>query len=273
MHAQTLLALLPAVAMAQYGYGTGDATDDSSSSMSMDMSMSMSMTITASGAAASSSSSSSSSASGTVHVVKVGESGLTFSPNDVKAALGDTVEFHFYPKAHSVAQSSFDKPCEPLSNGTATGFFSGPVPVSSGEGADVFSVKVEDASPKWFYCATAQHCQGGMVGVINAPSSGGMTVDAYKEAAAKAAKNVAPASTGGGSLGPAATGSPSGSGGSGASATASGTSAASGTAASGSAAASRTSSPSAGVEARGDVRWGLLSFGMAVAGVVGGLLI
>ncbi|KAI8303381.1 hypothetical protein K4K61_007072 [Colletotrichum sp. SAR11_59] len=257
MHAQTLLALLPAVAMAQYGYGSGDATDDSSSS-SMSMDMSMSMTTSASAAAASSSSS----ASGTVHVVKVGESGLTFSPNDVKAAVGDTVEFHFYPKAHSVAQSSFDKPCEPLSNGTATGFFSGPVPVSSGEGADVFSVKVEDASPKWFYCATAQHCQGGMVGVINAPSSGGKTVDAYKEAAAKAAKNVAPASTGGGSLGPAATGSPSSSGGSGASASASG-----------SASASRTSSPSAGVEARGDVRWGLLSFGMAVAGVVGGLLI
>ncbi|KAI8280733.1 hypothetical protein K4K59_008477 [Colletotrichum sp. SAR11_240] len=268
MHAQTLLALLPAVAMAQYGYGSDDATDDSSSS-SMSMDMSMSMTTTASAAAASSSFS----ASGTVHVVKVGESGLTFSPNDVKAAVGDTVEFHFYPKAHSVAQSSFDKPCEPLSNGTATGFFSGPVPVSSGEGADVFSVKVEDASPKWFYCATAQHCQGGMVGVINAPSSGGKTVDAYKEAAAKAAKNVAPASTGGGSLGPAATGSPSSSGGSGASASASGTSAASGTAASGSASASRTSSPSAGVEARGDVRWGLLSFGMAVAGVVGGLLI
>ncbi|EQB56238.1 hypothetical protein CGLO_03775 [Colletotrichum gloeosporioides Cg-14] len=255
MHAQTLLALLPAVAMAQYGYGSDDAADSSS------------MTTTASAAAASSSSS----ASGTVHVVKVGDGGLTFSPNDVKAAVGDTVEFHFYPKAHSVAQSSFDKPCEPLSNGTATGFFSGPVPVSSGEGADVFSVKVEDASPKWFYCATAQHCQGGMVGVINAPSSGGRTVDAYKEAAAKAEKNVAPASTGGGTLGPAATGSPSSSGGSGTSA--SGTSAASGTAASGSASASRTSSPSAGIEARGDIRWGLLSFGMAVAGVVGGLLI
>ncbi|KAF3802579.1 putative GPI-anchored cupredoxin [Colletotrichum gloeosporioides] len=255
MHAQTLLALLPAVAMAQYGYGSDDAADSSS------------MTTTASAAAASSSSS----ASGTVHVVKVGDGGLTFSPNDVKAAVGDTVEFHFYPKAHSVAQSSFDKPCEPLSNGTATGFFSGPVPVSSGEGADVFSVKVEDASPKWFYCATAQHCQGGMVGVINAPSSGGRTVDAYKEAAAKAEKNVAPASTGGGTLGPAATGSPSSSGGSGTSA--SGTSAVSGTAASGSASASRTSSPSAGIEARGDVRLGLLSFGMAVAGVVGGLLI
>ncbi|KAH0425157.1 hypothetical protein CcaCcLH18_11176 [Colletotrichum camelliae] len=265
MHAQTLLALLPAVAMAQYGYGSDDATD-SSSSMSMDMSMSM--TTTASAAAASSSSS----ASGTVHVVKVGESGLTFSPNDIKAAVGDTVEFHFYPKAHSVAQSSFDKPCEPLSNGTATGFFSGPVPVSSGEGADVFTLKVDDASPKWFYCATAQHCQGGMVGVINAPSSGGKTVDAYKDAAAKAAKNVAPASTGGGTLGPAATGSPAASS-SGAGASASGTTAASGTAASGSASASRTSSPSAGVEARGDVRWGLLSFGMAVAGVVGGLLI
>ncbi|KAF6810640.1 extracellular serine-rich protein [Colletotrichum sojae] len=232
MHAQTLLALLPAAVMAQYGYGNEAA------------------------AATTSASGSSSSSIAGVHVVKVGDGGLTFSPNDIKAAVGDVVEFHFYPRAHSVAQSSFDKPCEPLSNGTTTGFFSGPVAVSSGVGAEVFTVEVKDENPKWFYCATAQHCQGGMVGVINAPASGARTVEQYAKAAAAAAQNVAPSSTGGGSLGAAATAPPSSASGSGSAPS-----------------ASSSTAPSAGIEARGDVRWGLLSLGMAVAGVFGGLLI
>lgn len=258
MHAQTLLALLPAVAMAQYGYDS-DASDGGDSSSAA---AAATTTTTAAAAAASSSSSASN-----VHVVKVGDGGLTFSPSDIKASVGDVVEFHFFPKAHSVAQSSFDKPCEPLTNGTAVGFFSGPVPVSSGESADVFTLEVKDANPRWFYCATGTHCQSGMVGVINAPSGGQKTLEKYAAAAAKAPKNVAPASTGGGSLGPAATGTPSstsGSGGDGPAASASGSAAAS---------ASSTSRPNAGVETRGSVRWGLLSFGVAVAGVLGGLLI
>ncbi|KAF6828254.1 extracellular serine-rich protein [Colletotrichum plurivorum] len=237
MHAQTLLALLPAAVMAQYGYGNEAAAATTS--------------------AASSSASSGASIAG-VHVVKVGDGGLTFSPNDIKAAVGDVVEFHFYPRAHSVAQSSFDKPCEPLSNGTTTGFFSGPVAVSSGVGAEVFTIEVKDENPKWFYCATAQHCQGGMVGVINAPASGARTIEQYAKAAAAAAQNVAPSSTGGGTLGAAATAPPS---------------SASGSASGSAPSASSSTAPSAGIESRGDVRWGLLSLGVAVAGVFGGLLI
>ncbi|GKT44364.1 putative GPI-anchored cupredoxin [Colletotrichum spaethianum] len=193
-------------------------------------------------------------ATAAVHVVKVGDGGLKFEPNSVKAAVGDKVEFHFYPKAHSVAQSAFDTPCQPLTNGTTTGFFSGPVAVASGVGAEAYTIDITDTSPKWFYCATGMHCQGGMVGVINAPATGQRTVEAYAKAAAAAKANVAPASTGGGSLGPAtSTGSPSSS--------------------SGAPSASSSSQPSAGIEARGDVRWGLLGLGMAAAGFVGGLLI
>ncbi|EXF77868.1 hypothetical protein CFIO01_04122 [Colletotrichum fioriniae PJ7] len=232
MHTSTLLAsLLPAAgALAQYGYGAQESS-----------------TNTASAAA-----SSSSSIAG-VHVVKVGDGGLTFEPNSVTAAVGDVVEFHFYPRAHSVAQSAFDSPCQPLTNGSTTGFFSGPVQVASGVGSEVFTVEVKDTNPKWFYCATGQHCQGGMVGVINAPASGQRTIEQYARAAAAAQSNVAPSATGGGTLGSAATGSPS--------------------SASSSPSASSSSQPSAGIEARGDVRWGLLSLGMAAAGVVGGLLI
>ncbi|OHF02961.1 hypothetical protein CORC01_01719 [Colletotrichum orchidophilum] len=233
MHTSSILAtLLPAAGvLAQYGYGAESSSTDT---------------------AATASSSSSSSIAG-VHVVKVGDGGLTFEPNSITAAVGEVVEFHFYPRAHSVAQSAFDSPCQPLANGSTTGFFSGPVPVSSGVGAEVFTLEVKDTNPKWFYCATGQHCQGGMVGVINAPANGQRTIEKYAQAAAVAKSNVAPSKTGGGTLGSAATGSPS--------------------SASSTPSASSSSQPSAGIEARGDVRWGLLSLGMAAAGVVGGLLI
>lgn len=188
------------------------------------------------------------------HVVKVGDGGLKFSPESTTAAVGDTVEFHFYPMAHSVAQSSFAKPCEPLNS---TSFFSGPVAVSSGVSDTVFTVTVENETPIWFYCATGDHCQSGMVGAINAATSGDKTVEKFAAAAAKASDNVAPSSTGGGTLGDAST------------ATASGSSSAT------SAASSSTASAgsNAGLEARGEIRWGLMSAGLAMAGFVAGFMI
>ncbi|KAK7431781.1 hypothetical protein QQZ08_001721 [Neonectria magnoliae] len=182
-----------------------------------------------------------------VHVVKVGDGGLTFDPEELKASVGDVVEFHFYPQAHSVAQSSFDAPCEPLNT---TSFFSGPVAVSSGVSDTVFSVTIENDLPIWYYCATAKHCQGGMVGVINAPSNASRTLKKYAEAAAEADNNVTPSSTGGGTLGSAVT--------------ATGTSAPS---------ATESSDTNAGLEARGEIRWGLMSMGLAVAGFVGAMMV
>ncbi|KAK7402776.1 hypothetical protein QQX98_011485 [Neonectria punicea] len=182
-----------------------------------------------------------------VHVVKVGDGGLTFDPEELTASVGDVVEFHFYPQAHSVAQSSFDAPCEPLNT---TSFFSGPVAVSSGVSDTVFSVTIENDQPIWYYCATAKHCQGGMVGVINAPSSTSRTLKKYAEAAAEADDNVTPSSTGGGTLGSAAT--------------ATGTSAPS---------ATESSDTNAGLEARGEIRWGLMSMGLAVAGFAGAMMV
>lgn len=62
------------------------------------------------------------SASSSTHTVEVGEDGLSFVPNTTTAAVGDTIVFKFYPQNHTVTQSSFEKPCEPLSS---TSFFSG----------------------------------------------------------------------------------------------------------------------------------------------------
>lgn len=63
--------------------------------------------------------------------IEVGKGGIVFNPDTATAAIGDTVEFHFYPKNHSVTQGDFDSPC---GTGSLTnGFFSGYVPSASEE--------------------------------------------------------------------------------------------------------------------------------------------
>ncbi|KAF8849237.1 Cupredoxin, partial [Acephala macrosclerotiorum] len=101
--------------------------------------------------------------------VAVGQNGLTFSPNNITAAVGDSVEFSFFPKNHSVTQSSFTAPCHPLANG----FFSTFQPTTS-ESANTFTILVNDTKPIWLYCGqtTGNHCQSGMVASINAPTTG-----------------------------------------------------------------------------------------------------
>lgn len=55
-----------------------------------------------------------------------------------------------------------------------------------------FTITIDDPSkPKWFYCALANHCETGMVGVINPPSSG-QTLDQYRSAAAGVSSTVVP---------------------------------------------------------------------------------
>ena len=46
--------------------------------------------------------------------VNVGQNNLTFSPNNIKAAQGDKIQFQFFPKNHSVVASTFEKLCEPI---------------------------------------------------------------------------------------------------------------------------------------------------------------
>jgi len=99
--------------------------------------------------------------------VTVGASGLTYSPDTVTAAVGDTVSFHFSRSRHSVVEAAFDTPCQPLANGFG-------VPAQSSSDA-VFTVTVTDTNPLFFYCSVAAHCQAGMVGVINPSSSQDLT--------------------------------------------------------------------------------------------------
>ncbi|KAF9465252.1 hypothetical protein BDZ94DRAFT_1254074 [Collybia nuda] len=93
-----------------------------------------------------------------------------FQPPTTNALVGTIVTFDFsrYPGNHSVTQSTFDSPCQPL----AGGFDSGVI-FTSTTGRKEWNLTVMDTAPIWFYCkelSPAPHCNLGMVGVINAPA-------------------------------------------------------------------------------------------------------
>ncbi|KAM7197252.1 hypothetical protein V8F33_005680 [Rhypophila sp. PSN 637] len=119
------------------------------------------------------------------HVIVVGKDGLTFNPPDLKANLGDTLEFRFWAKNHSVVQGNWQEACQPNQNG----FFSGFVPQAdtTKPNDQVFKVTLEDTDPKVYYCSqfnaanSVNHCKAGMVGVIN--GLGNRTISVYKELA------------------------------------------------------------------------------------------
>lgn len=148
---------------------------------------------------------------GVTHSVVAGRGGaLVFDPDNVVAAAGDVVEWHFLPKNHSVAQSSFAAPCRPLPDApdvdvSSSSFFSGFRPTASGQAADVFQIVVEDASaPIWYYCAqtVGSHCQMGMAGVINQDFDSPRTLAAYKAAAAGTGVSIVPPAVQGGVVEP-----------------------------------------------------------------------
>ncbi|KAI9155756.1 putative GPI-anchored cupredoxin [Paramyrothecium foliicola] len=182
-----------------------------------------------------------------IHVIKVGDGGLNFNPAETRAAIGDVVEFQFVSGTHSVAKGIFANPCQPFNSSS---FFSGHIN-SESEKSQVFTIRVEDEEPIWYYCATGPHCKLGMAGVINAPS-GVETLDMYKDVAADANAVIIPSKTGGGSFEQA-------------------TSAASSTPPA--ATTSETNTPNAGAEVRGNVHWGLMSVGIAMVGYVSGLIL
>ncbi|OSD01968.1 hypothetical protein PYCCODRAFT_1445412 [Trametes coccinea BRFM310] len=127
-----------------------------------------------------------------------GQPGLVFDPPSVNATKGSVVTFVFdgAPGNHTVAQSSFQKPCEPLPNGFDSGYIF--VPQGSQGPFPTFNLTIEDdTKPIWFYCAQSlskpqPHCISGMVGAINAPTTNN-TFDAF-QALAKSAASVVPPS-------------------------------------------------------------------------------
>jgi len=160
-----------------------------------------------SGTSTSAASSSTSSGSVTVHVVHVGgaNGSLTYSPNNVQAAVGDMVQFQYGPANHTVTQSTFDQPCQPISlNSNVTGIFSGFQPVSATDTTiPTFTIQINNTTPVWIYCSQAEHCQKGMVLVINENTAANATrsLDNFIALAAKATANLAPSTISNGTEG------------------------------------------------------------------------
>ncbi|KAF2734067.1 hypothetical protein EJ04DRAFT_396162, partial [Polyplosphaeria fusca] len=129
-------------------------------------------------------------------VVAVGKDGLRFTPDTVDAPVGAEISFQFFPKNHSVVQSNFENPCNPIENAIFSGF----VPVQNG--TSFFTIKVQDDKPVWLYCAQnapSPHCKAGMVFAINPPKEGPNTLDAFKQlASAVTANSTAPSAVNGG---------------------------------------------------------------------------
>lgn len=88
------------------------------------------------------------SASSPTHHVAVGKQGaMAYEPSFVKAAVGDTVRFRFFPTNHTVTSSNFDTPCK--KNGD---FDSGFRPTFIKNSTTFVDYSVKDASkPLWFH--------------------------------------------------------------------------------------------------------------------------
>jgi len=131
-----------------------------------------------------------------VNVNVGGNQQLTFSPQQVKAAAGDTVRFTFLDQNHTVTSGNPTQGCKPSGK-----FNSGFVPVAANQGTKpTFDVAVQNTQPITVYCAQAQHCQVGMVMVINPTATGATSVNAYKALSAKAKTNTPAQGVNGGTL-------------------------------------------------------------------------
>ncbi|KAK3990745.1 hypothetical protein QBC44DRAFT_264213 [Cladorrhinum sp. PSN332] len=141
-------------------------------------------------------------------VVTVAQNGsLTYSPNKISAQPGEFVQFQFLAGNHTITQSTFDNPCQPVAMHTnATGFHSGfqPVAASANMGMiPTYTIQINNTNPLWLYCAQGRHCENGMAMVINEPATNpNRTLENYKKLAANA-QTVLPgnATVGGGTTG------------------------------------------------------------------------
>lgn len=102
----------------------------------------------------------------------VGGVQVTYIPNIVNAAVGDTIQFQFSAGAHTVTQSAEMAPCVPIAQASlapgAVPVHSGHIPFTPGQTTvSTFEMKVTSKEPMFIYCSTGPHCQLGQVMVVN----------------------------------------------------------------------------------------------------------
>ncbi|SPN98400.1 uncharacterized protein DNG_01445 [Cephalotrichum gorgonifer] len=121
------------------------------------------------------------------HTVKVGADGALFDPETLEARVGDIITYSFYSGNHSVIQTTLDNPCRPLGGGISSGF----VPTEGGEVSPVtWRVVVNETDPVYVYSGEGNSCRKGMVQIINPPSGGSGTLQAFKTAIGNATTTV-----------------------------------------------------------------------------------
>ncbi|KAJ7080202.1 hypothetical protein B0H15DRAFT_924433 [Mycena belliarum] len=117
-----------------------------------------------------------------------------FTPNQITAPNGTTVTFQFSgsPGNHSITQSSFDSPCQPLQGGFDSGWvlITSTTPLSP---LPEWNLTItNDQMPIWFYCKQllpSPHCLAGMVGAINVQNSSANSFTAFQSNALKTSGN------------------------------------------------------------------------------------
>ncbi|KAI0037078.1 hypothetical protein K488DRAFT_81573 [Vararia minispora EC-137] len=110
---------------------------------------------------------------------------IFFEPPNPNATVGQTVNFMFPSDLPvSVTQSSFNDPCTYLNTSDETGFD------SQLQESIVFSLEILDSDPIYFHCKHPGHCGQGMVGTINAPTSGNETFTIYQTKAVSLGSNA-----------------------------------------------------------------------------------
>ncbi|PKS12568.1 hypothetical protein jhhlp_000776 [Lomentospora prolificans] len=134
-------------------------------------------------------------ANAAVHKINVGQGGLTYTPDTVKAEVGDILEFHFVGGTHDAVMTEFGTPCAPSEREDA---FSSGVIQGTPNNNDVFHVTVNSTEPTFYYCSVGMHCANGMVAAINPTEE--QTVAAYR-AASQGKAATAPSGVYGGEFG------------------------------------------------------------------------
>ncbi|KIM74919.1 hypothetical protein PILCRDRAFT_827751 [Piloderma croceum F 1598] len=124
-----------------------------------------------------------------MHTVVVGGKDLrvAFEPANITVNPGTIVRFIMRAN-HSVTESDFKNPCQPLIQtsgkmGFHSGFISPSNDSNDSTGDSFFDLAINDTKPVWFYCSQTSNCLAGMVGAINASPEGNTTFDKYKKLA------------------------------------------------------------------------------------------
>ncbi|KAK7448302.1 extracellular serine-rich protein [Colletotrichum acutatum] len=137
-----------------------------------------------------------SAAAAQTHTIAVGASGFAFSPAKTEANVGDTIEWIFYPDAHSVIRAEFGFPCTPYEyiDIGREGFYSGNQSVKAiTNDMPRYRVRVNDTLPIFYYCGAPGSCyKEKMVGVINESQNSTQTLDKQLEAALPLTTQILP---------------------------------------------------------------------------------